>query len=144
MTQEEFNYQTERLCNLYDKKLNAEQLDFWFKSLENTDIASYRRAVGEYAKKNKYMPTISDILTEIKNLKPREEVKRESVECKVCKGTGIAIYKKVIDGREYEYACQCNCKNAIGLDYDGSKCKDERNRSNYYLAKVQEVFGVSR
>lgn len=143
MTQEEFNYQAERLCNLFDKKLNSEQLNFWFKNLQDTDIVTFRRAIGEYAKKNKYMPAISDILTEIKNLKPYEVAKRESVECKACKGTGIIIYHKVIEGLDYEYAAQCNCQNAIGLDYDGRKVKKEDQRSEYYLAKATEVFEVS-
>ena len=143
MTIGEFNEVTTRLCNLFSKELNDVQMDFWFKNLKNVDVVTYRRAIGEYAKKNKYMPSISDILDSIKNLKPLEqEQPKEVVPCKACRGTGIVIYHKVIDGREYEYAAQCNCPNAIGLDYDGSKIQDKEHRSNYYLPKAVDVFGL--
>ena len=117
-------------------------MEFWYKNLKDKDVITYRRAIGEYAKKNKYMPAISDILAEIKNLKPYEQSKKEVVECKACNGTGYVLYKKVIDGREYEFASQCNCQNAVGLDYDGQKIKDEKHRSDYYLAKAADVFKV--
>lgn len=141
MTREEFAEQTQRLCDLYGKTINQTQADFWLDQLQNYSANEYRRAVGEYAKKNKYMPAISDILTEIKNLKPYEQPKKEVVECKACNGTGYVLYKKVIDGREYEFASQCNCQNAVGLDYDGRTIKDEKHRSDYYLAKAVDVFG---
>ena len=140
MTSSEFQEITNKLCNLFSKELNEIQLDFWYKCLKEYDIISYRRAIGEYTKKNKYMPTISDILSEISKLKPYEEIKREQVECKLCKGVGIFIYKKQINGQEFEYACQCNCANAIGLDYDGTKIRDKDHRSKYYLAKAVDIF----
>ena len=140
MQLDEFNMQTKRLCDLYGKSLNDEQMEFWYENLKNTSVVDYRRAIGEYAKKNKYMPAISDILDEIKNLKPLEqEQPKEIVPCKACRGTGIVIYRKVINGYSYDYAAQCNCQNAVGLDYDGSKCKE---KSDYYLAKAIDVFHV--
>ena len=141
MTLTDFNEVTTRLCNLFSKELNGVQMDFWYKSLKDYDVIDYRRAIGEYAKENKYMPTISDILKYIKALKPREQPKETAkYECKACKGTGIVLYKKIINGREYEYASQCNCPNATGLDYDGQKCKIEKNKSDYYLPKTVDVF----
>lgn len=144
MTIGEFEEIANRLCNLFNKELNKEQMDFWYKNLKQYEPVTFRRAVGEYAKKNKYMPAISDILTEIKNLKPYEQPKKEMVECKACNGTGYVLHKKVIDGREYEFASQCNCQNAVGLDYDGRTIKDEKHRSDYYLAKAVDVFGGAK
>ena len=127
----EFNEVTDRLCNLYNKELNEIQRDFWFKNIKNIDVLTYRRAIGEYAKKNKYMPTISDILGEIRNLKPYEKAPTEKVECKACKGTGYVLYHK--DG--YEYAALCNCQNAIGKDYHN---KD----TGYYVPKATDIFRI--
>ena len=131
MRLDEFNMQTQRLCNLYGKSLNDEQMEFWYESLKDYELEKYRRAVGEYAKKNKYMPTISDILGEIRNLKPYEKAPTEKVECKACNGSGYVLYRK----DDYEYASLCNCKNAIGKDYYN---KD----TGYYIPKAADVFRI--
>jgi hypothetical protein len=67
------------------------------------------------------MPTISDILTEIKNLKPYEQPKKEVVECKACKGSGYVLYKKIVNGIPYEYAALCNCSNSSGKEYNNKE-----------------------
>lgn len=131
MTSTEFEDITTRLCNLFNKELNETQMNFWFKNLKDKEAVIYRRAIGEYAKKNKYMPTISDILNEIRNLKPLEQPKAEKVECKACRGSGIVIYHK----NGYEYAALCNCKNSIGKEY-------ENKDSGYYIPKSTDVFAV--
>lgn len=110
MEQSEFIIQTQRLCDLYGKNLNETQADYWYINLKPYDLQTYQRAVGEYARKNKYMPTIADILETIKNIKNRtaEEIKTEEkpqVKCDKCHGTGLIKYIK--DG--YEYLCTCNC-----------------------------------
>ena len=79
-------------------------------------------AIGEYARKNKYMPTISDLLSEIKQVKEREATQKHQeqvqqnqpkVPCYKCGGTGLVKYIK--DG--YDYLCICDCKNGERLDY---------------------------
>lgn len=137
MTIAEFNEITNRLCNLFNKELNEIQLEFWFKNLKDYDAITYRRAIGEYAKKNKYLPTISDILDSIRTLKPLEKVTETKVECKACKSTGYILYKKVLGGIEYEYASQCNCANGDKVAYNG---KNSRERTEYYLAKATDIF----
>lgn len=111
MNRGEFETQTQRLCELYSKGLNETQVEFWYNSLKGYDILDYRRAIGEYAKSNKYMPTISDILDTIKKLKKqiRETPKEEqpTTPCSRCHGSGLIKYIK----NGYEYLCTCTCKN---------------------------------
>lgn len=131
MTSSEFQEITNRLCNLYNKELNEIQLDFWYKNLKDYDPITYRRAIGEYAKKNKYMPTISDILSEARCLKTNDKAPVEKVECKACKGSGYVLYFR--DG--YEYASLCNCQNAIGKEYYNKE-------TGYYIPKATDIFKV--
>ena len=111
MNRGEFQIQTQRLCELYSKNLNETQTEFWYNSLNKYDILVYRRAIGEYAKCNKYMPTISDILSTIKKLKKytKEASKEEQskVPCSKCYCSGLIKY--INNG--YEYLCTCTCKN---------------------------------
>lgn len=117
MTKSEFLEVTNRLQSLYNKKLNDVQLDFWFDELQIYDVEKYKSAIGEYAKKNKSMPALSDLLNKIKNLKEREavqvnEIKAERFKCDVCHGSGLVKYYKNDNGIEYEYLCKCFCDNA--------------------------------
>lgn len=116
MEHSEFINQTQRLCELFNKSLNDTQAEFWYMSLKGFDAQTYRIAVGEYAKKNKYMPTISDILAEIKKVREKqyqkqEEHPQEKVPCEKCGTTGLVKY--IHDG--YDYLCTCNCKNGRSL-----------------------------
>lgn len=70
MTKEEFMSSTKKLQDLYKKELNETQIEFWFDELERFSHEKYRRAIGEFAKKNKTMPSLAEILREINNLKP--------------------------------------------------------------------------
>lgn len=125
MEYNEFAETTQRLCDLYSKNLNETQVEFWYMSLKLYDHTTYKRAIGSYAKRNKYMPTISDILDEIHRLKSREavEVKPqvEKVPCEKCHGAGLIKYIK--DG--YDYLCTCNCKNGRSLNLPILKTWDE-------------------
>lgn len=145
MTQVEFMEKTKWLCNLYNKSFNEDQLRFWYSSLQGYDANKYSRAITFYGQNSKYMPTISEMLTTLREMKntPEEEQPKEKVPCKACNSTGYVLYKKVVNGIEYEYASQCNCPNARGLDYDGSKIADKEHRSDYYLAKAVDVFKIS-
>lgn len=117
MTKSEFLEVTNRLQSLYNKKLNDVQLDFWFDELQIYDVEKYKSAIGEYVKKNKSMPALSDLLNKIRNLKEREavqvkEIKVERIKCDVCHGSGLVKYYKNDNGIDYEYLCKCFCENA--------------------------------
>lgn len=143
MTFNEFKIATMDIEQFYEKPLNPTQVQMWYEELKNYDSDKYKSAIRYVCKKSQYRPTLSMILEALKNVKMSNE-QREKVECKACGGTGYVLYHKVVDGIDYEYACQCNCQNAIGLDYDGQKVKDERYRSNYYLPKAVDVFKGAR
>lgn len=138
MTRYDFDTITSELEAFYEKALNPTQKQIWFEELHSYDPEKYRQAIRTICKTSQYKPTLSTILETLKKGKV-EEPPKEVVPCKACKGTGIVIYRKVINGYPYDYASQCNCQNAIGLDYDGSKCKE---KSDYYLAKAVDVFHI--
>ena len=111
MTREEFMKTAGRLQEMYNRKLNDTQLDFWFDELKKFEAEKVRRAVGEYIKQNRTMPTIADILERIKNLKPlgseAQDGEITKAPCETCKGSGLVKYYK----DEYEYLCRCYCEN---------------------------------
>ena len=138
MTREDFMKTTLRLQELYNKKLNETQLLFWFDELKDKEAVNYRRAVGEYTRKNKTMPSIADILSVMNNLKPLDNAPKEKpfevVKCDTCRGSGLVKYWK--DG--YAYYCKCFCDNRKlrdgypFLDYE----------TIFYYRKPQKVNNV--
>lgn len=128
MTREEFSKTTDRLQELYKSKLNDTQLDFWYDELKNYEAEKYRRAIGEYVKSNKKMPTISDLLEKLKHLKPIKEATTEEVKqvhCDTCKERGLVKYYKKIGDVNYEYLCRCYCEN--GKKHLGLPIKDYKD-----------------
>lgn len=145
MTQDEFLTTTTRLCNLYNKTLNETQLDFWFNCLKNYDVVKYRRAVGEWAKSNRFMPQISDVIGEILRLKPIAPNKPQEeyhVKCDKCKGKGLIKYYKD-DKKLYEYFCRCRCLN--GKNYEGYPfySYDEVFHDVYNIIEVSKPLDVA-
>lgn len=122
MEYSEFAETTQRLCDLYTKGMNDTQVEFWYNSLKQFDQKTYKQAVGEYARSNKYMPTISDILAEIKRIKQRqnETVPEEELQrfpCEKCHGSGLVKYTKSEGGDfDYDYLCTCNCRNGKQME----------------------------
>lgn len=139
MTYDEFMQNTEELENFYEKKLNATQTQVWFEELKNYAVEKYKKTLQQLFKTSQYRPTLDLVLKTIKNLKS-EVIEKEKVECKLCKGTGYLLYTKKIDNTDYTYACLCNCENAKGLEYDGRALADKERRSDFYLAKAEDVF----
>ena len=142
MTFDDFVTATADLEAFYEKKLNPTQVRMWFDELKYYTAERYKKTIQKLCKSSQYRPTLSNILETIRAVSELGDAPKESVPCKACGGTGIVLYKKIVEGREYEFASQCNCKNAIGLDYDGSTIADKENRSDYYLAKATDVFHV--
>ena len=117
MEQAEFIQKTQKLCELYGKSLNETQAEFWYLSLRNFDAQIYEKAIGDYVKSNKYMPTISDLLGQIKETSQREKEKSQKeaqeqnvvkVPCDKCHGSGLIKYTKE---HLYDYCCTCSCEN---------------------------------
>jgi len=142
MTFDEFRRETSSLEAFYEKALNPTQMQMWYEELKDYSLERYKQAIKQICRTSQYKPTLSVMLDAIRTVKREEPAPREKVDCKACNGTGYVLYHKTIDGRDYEFVCQCNCPNAVGLDYDGTKIADKEHRSQYYLAKAVDVFNV--
>jgi len=64
----------------------------------------------------------------------------EKEDCEYCKGLGFHIVKHLIDDIPYDYLCYCKCKNGNKWNVDSRKCKDEKNRSEYFSKRIDEVI----
>ena len=134
----EFIEKTATLEEFFEKKLNQTQRNIWYDELKNYSADRYERAIDKACKTSQYRPSLGAMIEIIQHVS--NNVKKEQVECKACKGTGYLLYHKIMDGRDYQYACLCNCTNAIGLEYDGTKIADKEHRSNYYIKKGENIF----
>lgn len=143
MTFQEFKNATQKLEHCYNRKMNEMQSEVWFDELKYYDLEKYKKAINRICTTNQYFPALSVMLENLKNTRADVDLTKQKVECKACRGTGIVLYHKIVDGIDYEYACQCNCQNAEGLDYDGTKIADKEHRSPFYLAKAVDVFKVN-
>lgn len=144
MVFDEFKQSTSILEECYNKKMNPTQAQVWFDELKYYPLEKYKRAIRKICISNQYFPALSVVLDTLKTIRTEADLSKGKVECEACKGTGYVIYHKKINGLDYEYACQCNCENGVGLDYDGTKLADKEHRSFYYLPKATDVFGVGR
>lgn len=139
MTMEEFNRATDIMEEFYNKKFNDTQIEIWFDELKYYSAEKYEKAVRYLCKTSQYRPTLNAVIEATTKAKLNNNLKQK-VECNLCRGTGYYLYKKEIDGQLYDYACLCNCENAEGLEYDGTKIADVEHRSPYYLKRLDEVF----
>lgn len=142
MTEHEFNTITSDLEAFYEKALNPTQKQTWFEELKSYAATRYASAVHKAFKTQQYRPTLSIILDMLRTTQEEGNAPLEPVPCKACNGTGYVLYRKVISGTEFEFGSLCNCPNAIGKAYDGRFVADKTHRSDYYLPKAVDVFGV--
>lgn len=137
MTREEFMKSTTKLQELFHRSFNDTQLDFWFDELKGYDIEKYKRAIGDYARKSRTLPALSDILQAIRNLKPQgteqQQAEVKKVHCDTCHGSGLVKY--ILDG--YEYLCKCFCEN--GKKYDGMELLRNYKDVFYYRVPKNDV-----
>lgn len=61
------------------------------------------------------------------------------INCKFCSDTGVVLYNKTINDKEYVYAAKCICSKSNNFNYDGTKVEDTKNKSDYYIPKVSEI-----
>ena len=142
MTFEEFIIETKTLEEFYNKDYNLTQRKIWYEELSSYSQEKYRKAISNVCKTMQYRPTLSQMIDVIKTTKLVQN-EQASVECKTCKSTGYIVYHKIVNGIDYEYAALCNCQNAIGKEYDGTKIADKEHRSKFYLEKAENIFGKS-
>lgn len=140
MTYEEFVIKTRTLEEYFNKEYNDTQRQIMFDELKFYDVTKYENAIRFLCKSNRYRPTLAEILDAMKQNINYSNVEKEKFECEACKGTGYVIYHKKINDYDYEYACLCNCKNAQGLEYDGTKIADKEHRSKFYIDKAEKIF----
>lgn len=143
MTQSEFIEITARIENYYGKEYTTEQRKIMYEELGDFTTERYRKLVSSVLRKCKFLPRISDFIEANKEEPYSTSSKEEmpKVECSICGGTGIVIYKrKIVDGdRElvYDYAAICRCGNA--KQYKGWEIQDVKHRSNYYTPYIDEL-----
>lgn len=116
MDRSEFISVTNRIEQYFDKSYTTEQLRIMYEELQNMPVDRYREIIAKLVRTSKFLPKIADVLTLDDEL-PKEIKEIDKKDCKKCGGTGYLIYKKVIEGSTYDYACLCNCGN--GTPYHG-------------------------
>ena len=127
MTKEEFLDSTIKFSTLYNKKLNEVQLSFWYDELKFYEIDKYKRVIGEFAKSQKTLPALSEVLNKIKGIQEQTVVKPieiERVKCNVCHGSGLVKYIKNENGIDYDFYCKCFCDNGKRIDLPYRKYED--------------------
>lgn len=110
---EEFREETEKLERFYGKELSEEQQKIWYENLKKISAERYRYIIGVIYRKNKYFPSLSDIIqiNDETGMK-QEEKKYKEEKCDLCYGRGVIRYIKKINNIDYEYYCKCHCSNA--------------------------------
>lgn len=114
MKLDEFTIETAKMERFYGKELTEEQSKIWFENLKKLTLKRYQYIIGVIYRKNKYFPTLADILqiNEETGMK-KEEKKYKEEKCDICSGRGIIRYIKKINEIDYEYVCRCNCGNSL-------------------------------
>lgn len=110
---DEFMEETKKLERFYSKELTEEQKKIWFENLKKLTLLRYQYIIGVIYRKNKYFPTLADIIqiNEETGMK-KEEKKYKEEKCDICSNRGIIRYIKKINGIDYDYYCKCHCLNS--------------------------------
>ena len=137
MNRADFMKYMQQMGNLYGTKVNDDQMKIWYENLKFMSLERFNYILSEIYQTSPYMPKLADILQKHKEIpyKPKEDVDNRE-DCKKCNNTGVILYTKEIDGKPYTYACACTCGRA---SYDGRKMKDEKLKSDFYLATAEEL-----
>ena len=136
----EFVEATHDLEDFFDKELRDFERKQWFEELQNMTIERYRQIIKESYRKCKFLPKLVDILNFNNELAYATQKKQVSkVHCDICKGIGAIFYKKVVDGFTYDFVARCECENGLNYAYDGTKVKDSKHRSDYYIPTLSQI-----
>ena len=91
---EEFDEETTKLENFYEKEIPSEQRKFWFEEFKKINIKRYKYIIGMAYRKFKFLPKLADMIEINKNCGYVEETQNIIQNCKICKGTGLIFYQK--------------------------------------------------
>ena len=139
MDRKEFKDYIDQIQNFYGQKLNETERDIWYENLKFMSIERFNYILSEIYKTNKFMPRLADILQVHKQIPytAKKEEKEVKSSCKKCNGTGYVFYTKEINNKKYKYSAVCDCGRCER--YDGKKCADPKNKSNYYIPTIAET-----
>ena len=137
MTEKEFTQYVRELQNFYGQELSEKETEMWFKNLSFMSIERFNYILEEIYKTNKYMPKLSEILEIHKSIPYKEQQVKVKGNCNKCNNTGYLLYTKVINGMNYTYACVCDCGRQ--KRYDGRQVQDIKNKSEFYISKLEEI-----
>ena len=141
MVIDEFKKTITQIQRYYGKEYNEVQLNEIYKYFGKMSIARFNFIVSKLYQKNKYLPILADFV-EVHKENPYVDYKKpeeKKNECEICKGLGFVLYKRFIEemDREYEFMAHCTCTDEY--KYDGMKCKNDRNKSQYFSKSVEEI-----
>lgn len=148
---EQFEKEFEIIANYYGKEeilQNKELINIYFDSFKYVDIFTFNRVKELAIKKCKFFPKVSefeDFIQEARKERYSKEKREQEIlhECEKCKKLGYILYWKKVNDIEYLYACACDCKNGDNKLYEGPQVKDPKGRSNYYIKRFSDVFGIN-
>lgn len=136
MIKKEFvDYITE-LENYYNQKLNDTEKEIWYNSLKFMTVQRFNLIISEIYKANKFMPKLSEILDMHRQI-PYTTKKEIKGNCKKCDGIGYVFYIKEINNKKYKFSAVCDCGR--NERYDGRKCANPKNKSEYYIPTIAET-----
>ena len=117
MKLDEFTIETSKMERFYGKELSEEQQKIWFENLKKISVERYRYIIGALYRKNKYFPSLADIIQLNDELGMKQkETKYKEEKCDICSSRGVIRYIKKINGIDYDYYCKCHCLNANKYD----------------------------
>lgn len=139
MNSKEFREYIEQIQNFYGQELNKIERDVWYENLKFMSLERFNYILSEIYKTSKFMPKLADILQMHKQIPytAKKEEKEIKGSCKKCNGTGYVFYTKIVEGKPYQYTAVCDCGRQER--YDGRKCADSKNKSDYYIPTIAET-----
>ena len=140
MTKQEFIEYVGQIENVYkNQNLSNIEKEIWYENLKFMSIERFNYILAEIYKTSKFRPTLADILQFHKQIPytAKKEEREIKSGCKKCNGTGYVFYTKEINNKKYKYSAVCDCGRCER--YDGKKCADPKNKSNYYIPTIAET-----
>ena len=139
MQYKEFCENIDELQRYYKQELNETELKIWYENLKFMTIDRFKYIIAEIYNKNKFMPKLAEIIELHKSLGYTTINETITVQgnCKKCGNTGYVTYKKIIQNMPYTFVAICNCGRQ--KKYDGTKCIDPKNKSQYYTPLLAEL-----
>ena len=141
---EEFKKILDKIQRYYGKEYNDVQINEIYKYFGKMSLARFNYIVSKLYQKNKYLPILADFV-EVHKENPytdfNKNKEKKKNECKICNGLGFVLYKKYIAEMDMTYECVAYCECSTEYQFDGAKCKNDKNKSKYYIKSYKEVFG---